>query len=234
MIPFLFLIPQAFWEWSEGSDFWHPFERETNIQIEDMYDSGSQWAELTLCLPSPMPFLLDLHDMKLVNFRTAVRYNLRRIDNDDLQQGEVAMGEGHGGEGKEGAWRRRKGGGGGEGKEGVEEKERRGWRRRKGGGGGEGKEGVEEKERRGWGRRKGGDGGEGKEGMEEKERRGWWRVKSGCGGERKEVGGGEGKEGVEEEKERRGWRRRRKGGDEGEGVDRLIQWCHGQSSDIQR
>ena len=54
-----------------------------------MYDSGSQWAELTLCLPSPMPFLLDLHDMKLVNFRTAVRYNLRRIDNsDNLQDGK--------------------------------------------------------------------------------------------------------------------------------------------------
>ncbi len=55
-----------------------------------MYDSGSQWAELTLCLPSPMPFLLDLHDMKLVNFRTAVRYNLRRIDNsDNLQDGKL-------------------------------------------------------------------------------------------------------------------------------------------------
>ena len=54
-----------------------------------MYDSGSQWAELTLCLPSPMPFLLDLHDMKLVNFRTAVRYTLRRIDNsDNLQDGK--------------------------------------------------------------------------------------------------------------------------------------------------
>jgi len=36
-----------------------------------------------------MPFLLDLHDMKLVNFRTAVRYNLRRIDNENFQQGEV-------------------------------------------------------------------------------------------------------------------------------------------------
>ena len=55
-------------------DLWYPFERDTNIQIEDMYDSGSQWAELTLCLPSPMPFLLDLHDMKLVNFRTAARW----------------------------------------------------------------------------------------------------------------------------------------------------------------
>ena len=68
---------------------WHPFEKETNKQIEEMYDSGLQWAELTLCLPSPMPFLLDLHDMKLVNFRTAVRYNLRRIDNsDNLQDGK--------------------------------------------------------------------------------------------------------------------------------------------------
>ena len=66
---------QAFWEWGNvDKDLWHPFERETNIQIEDMYDSGSQWAELTLCLPSPMPFLLDLHDMKLVNFRTAARW----------------------------------------------------------------------------------------------------------------------------------------------------------------
>ena len=74
----------AIWEWGDTSkDQWHPFERDTNIQIEDMYYSGSQWAELTLCLPSPMPFLLDLHDMKLVNFRTAVRYNLRRIDNSD-------------------------------------------------------------------------------------------------------------------------------------------------------
>lgn len=68
---------------------WHPFEKETNKQIEEMYDSGSQWAELTLCLPSPMPFLLDLHDMKLVNFRTAVRYYLRRIDNsDNVQDGK--------------------------------------------------------------------------------------------------------------------------------------------------
>ena len=58
-----------------------------------MYDSGSQWAELTLCLPSPMPFLLDLHDMKLVNFRTAVRYSLRRVDNSaNMQQGESTCG----------------------------------------------------------------------------------------------------------------------------------------------
>ena len=72
---------QAIWEWGDGEKReWQPFERDTNIQIEEMYDSGSQWAELTLCLPSPMPFLLDLHDMKLVNFRTAVRFNLRRID----------------------------------------------------------------------------------------------------------------------------------------------------------
>lgn len=77
-----FSLPQAIWEWGDQSkQVWHPFERDTNIQIEEMYDSGSQWAELTLCLPSPMPFLLDLHDMKLVNFRTAVRYSLRRIDN---------------------------------------------------------------------------------------------------------------------------------------------------------
>ncbi len=75
-------FPQAIWEWGDASmEEWHPFARDTNIQIEDMYDSGSQWAELTLCLPSPMPFLLDLHDMKLVNFRTAVRYSLRRVDN---------------------------------------------------------------------------------------------------------------------------------------------------------
>lgn len=94
-IPFLIHIAQAFWEWGEESNFWHPFERETNIQIEDMYDSGSQWAELTLCLPSPMPFLLDLHDMKLVNFRTAVRYNLRRIDNENFQQGEDEGGGGN-------------------------------------------------------------------------------------------------------------------------------------------
>ena len=82
---------QAIWEWGDAAkDQWHPFEKETNKQIEEMYDSGSQWAELTLCLPSPMPFLLDLHDMKLVNFRTAVRYNLRRIDNsDNLQDGEL-------------------------------------------------------------------------------------------------------------------------------------------------
>ncbi len=74
--------PQAIWEWGdEGKSEWHPFARDTNIQIEDMYDNGSQWAELTLCLPSPMPFLLDLHDMKLVNFRTAVRFGLRRLDN---------------------------------------------------------------------------------------------------------------------------------------------------------
>lgn len=74
----------AIWEWGDGEKReWQPFERDTNIQIEEMYDSGSQWAELTLCLPSPMPFLLDLHDMKLVNFRTAVRYNLRRIDQSD-------------------------------------------------------------------------------------------------------------------------------------------------------
>ena len=95
--PFLFILYsyspfllQALWEWGEESkDQWHTFERETNIQIEDMYDSGSQWVELTLCLPSPMPFLLDLHDMKLVNFRTAVRYNLRRIDNsENVQQGK--------------------------------------------------------------------------------------------------------------------------------------------------
>lgn len=78
----------AIWEWGDPSkEEWHPFERDTNIQIEDMYDSGSQWAELTLCLPSPMPFLLDLHDMKLVNFRTAVRYSLRRVDNSaNIQQ----------------------------------------------------------------------------------------------------------------------------------------------------
>ncbi len=70
----IIFVVQAFWEWGNvEKDLWHPFERETNIQIEDMYDSGSQWAELTLCLPSPMPFLLDLHDMKLVNFRTAAR-----------------------------------------------------------------------------------------------------------------------------------------------------------------
>ena len=75
---------QAIWEWGDGEKReWQPFERDTNIQIEEMYDSGSQWAELTLCLPSPMPFLLDMHDMKLVNFRTAVRYNLRRIDQSD-------------------------------------------------------------------------------------------------------------------------------------------------------
>ena len=44
-------------------------------------------------MPSPMPFLLDLHDMKLVNFRTAVRYNLRRIDNsDNIQDGKVMEG----------------------------------------------------------------------------------------------------------------------------------------------
>ena len=80
-------FPQAIWEWGDTvKGDWHPFERDTNIQIEDMYDSGSQWAELTLCLPSPMPFLLDLHDMKLVNFRTAVRYSLRRIDQSDSME----------------------------------------------------------------------------------------------------------------------------------------------------
>ena len=86
----LLFIVQAIWEWGDTTkDQWHPFEKETNKQIEEMYDSGSQWAELTLCLPSPMPFLLDLHDMKLVNFRTAVRYSLRRIDNsENLQDSE--------------------------------------------------------------------------------------------------------------------------------------------------
>lgn len=78
---------QAIWEWGDGDKRdWQPFDRDTNIQIEEMYDSGSQWAELTLCLPSPMPFLLDLHDMKLVNFRTAVRYSLRRIDQSDSME----------------------------------------------------------------------------------------------------------------------------------------------------
>ena len=83
------LCLQAIWEWGDpAKGEWHPFERDTNTQIEDMYDNGSQWAELTLCLPSPMPFLLDLHDMKLVNFRTAVRYSLRRVDNShNLQSG---------------------------------------------------------------------------------------------------------------------------------------------------
>ena len=81
------LTLQAIWEWGDaGKKDWQPFERDTNIQIEEMYDSGSQWAELTLCFPSPMPFLLDLHDMKLVNFRTAVRYSLRRIDQSDSMQ----------------------------------------------------------------------------------------------------------------------------------------------------
>lgn len=43
-----------------------------------------------------MPFLLDLHDMKLVNFRTAVRYNLRRIDNsDNLQDGKLQKSDAH-------------------------------------------------------------------------------------------------------------------------------------------
>ena len=46
-----------------------------------MYDSGSQYAELTLCLPSPMLFLLNLQDMKLVNSSTALRYCLKRNDN---------------------------------------------------------------------------------------------------------------------------------------------------------
>ena len=60
-----------------------------------MYDSGSQWAELTLCFPSPMPFLLDLHDMKLVNFRTAVRYSLRRIDQSDSMEVVSKSGDNH-------------------------------------------------------------------------------------------------------------------------------------------
>ena len=78
----LFTRVQAIWEWGDPSnDEWHPFERETNIQIEEMYDSGSQWAELTLVLPSPMLFLLNLQDMKLVNSSTQVRYCLRRVDN---------------------------------------------------------------------------------------------------------------------------------------------------------
>ncbi|KAL5468995.1 hypothetical protein EMCRGX_G030158 [Ephydatia muelleri] len=69
----------AIWEWGDAEKGeWHPFERSINIQIEGMHDSGSQWLELTLCLPSPMPFLLDLHSMKMVNFRTAVKYNMRR------------------------------------------------------------------------------------------------------------------------------------------------------------
>ncbi len=73
---------QAIWEWGDPSkDEWHPFERDTNIQIEEMYDCGSQWAELTLCIPSPMLLLLNLQDMKLVNSRTSTRYCLRRIDN---------------------------------------------------------------------------------------------------------------------------------------------------------
>ncbi|XP_019855382.1 PREDICTED: tyrosine-protein kinase Abl-like [Amphimedon queenslandica] len=72
----------AIWEWGDPSnDEWHPFERDTNIQIEDMYDSGSQWAELILCMPSPMLLLLNLQDMKLVNSKTQVRYSLRRFDN---------------------------------------------------------------------------------------------------------------------------------------------------------
>ena len=75
---------QAIWEWGyPARKQWHPFERDINIQLEEMYDSGSQWVEMTLCLPSPMPFLLDLHDMKLVNFRTAAHYSLRRTDNSD-------------------------------------------------------------------------------------------------------------------------------------------------------
>ena len=77
----LFLV-QAIWEWGDPSkDEWHPFERDTNIQIEDMYDSGAQWAELTLRMPSPTLLLLNLQDMKLVNSRTQVRFCLRRIDN---------------------------------------------------------------------------------------------------------------------------------------------------------
>jgi hypothetical protein len=72
----------AIWEWGDPStDDWHPFERDTNIQIEDMYDSGSQWAELTLCIPSPTLLLLNLQDMKLVNSRTQVRHSLKRVDN---------------------------------------------------------------------------------------------------------------------------------------------------------
>ena len=73
---------QAIWEWGDpDKGEWHPFERDTNIQIEEMYDSGSQWAELTLCIPSPMLLLLNLQDMKLVNSRTTTRYCLRRVDN---------------------------------------------------------------------------------------------------------------------------------------------------------
>ena len=52
-----------------------PYITISSINIKNMHDSGSQWLELTLCLPS---FLLDLHSMKMINFRTAVKYIMRR------------------------------------------------------------------------------------------------------------------------------------------------------------
>ncbi|XP_065886126.1 fibroblast growth factor receptor 3-like isoform X2 [Dysidea avara] len=69
----------AIWEWESEGGVWHPYERDTNKQIEQLYQSDQgKWMQLTMCTPSPTSILLDLYHMRQVNPRTGARRTLRR------------------------------------------------------------------------------------------------------------------------------------------------------------
>ena len=80
------MLLQVIWEWESEGGIWHPYEREVNQQIEQLYQSSEgKWMQLTMCTPSPTSTLLDLHHMRQINPRTGARRTLRRITATELK-----------------------------------------------------------------------------------------------------------------------------------------------------
>ena len=80
------VLLQVIWEWESEGGIWHPYEREVNQQIEQLYQSSEgKWMQLTMCTPSPTSTLLDLHHMRQINPRTGARRTLRRITATELK-----------------------------------------------------------------------------------------------------------------------------------------------------